>query len=148
MTQPNESVKPVVAVGGVLIRDGCVLLVRRGKEPMKGRWSIPGGAVESGERLAEALEREMREETGLQVRAGELLEIVESIFRNAAGDVEYHYVIHDYACEVTGGELRAGGDAAEVAQVAPADLSRYGLTESASRVIGKAFRLRAAPQLP
>ncbi len=139
MTQIHNAVKPVVAVGGVMIRDGCVVLVKRGKEPMKGRWTIPGGSVEPGERLEEALMREMREETGLGVRVGDLLEIVESIFRGPGGALQYHYVIHDYACEIVVGELRAGGDAADVMQVPEADLPKYGLTESATRVIAKAF---------
>lgn len=139
MTQTQPSVKPVVAVGGVMIRDGRVVLVKRGKEPMKGRWTIPGGSVEPGERLAVALMREMREETGLEARAGEVLEIVETIFRDASGNLQYHYVIHDYACEILGGDLRAGGDAAEAALVAEADLPKYGLTESATRVITRAF---------
>ncbi len=145
MTQAGRFVKAVTAVGGVVICEGRVVLVRRGKEPLFGRWTIPGGAVEPGELMVQALEREMHEETGLRVRVGELLEIVESIFRDAAGELQYHYVIHDYACEAVGGELRPGSDAAEVALVAPADFPRYGLTESASRVIGKAFRAHSSP---
>ena len=142
MTENPASCKPVVAVGGIVIRAGAVLLIRRGKEPMKGHWSIPGGAVEPGELLADALRREMREETGLEVEVGDLLEVVERVFRNAAGEVEYHYVIHDYACEAPTGEPRAGGDAAETAWAPAAGLEAYDLSDSALRVIRKAFARR------
>jgi len=143
MAQSPESVKPVVAVGGVVLRAGRVVLIRRGQEPLRGRWTIPGGRVEPGELLSEALRREMREETGLQVRVGELLEVVESVLRGADGELQYHCVIHDFLCEAAGGELRAGGDALEIAEVAEADLAHYELTEAATRVIRKALRAAA-----
>lgn len=139
MTKSSESGKPVIGVGGVVIHKGGVVLVRRGKEPMKGQWTIPGGAVELGESLTQAVAREMREETGLDVRGGDLLEVFERVFRNLAGAVEYHYVILDYACEWMGGELRAGGDAVEAVLVPEAELGKYSLTDAATRVIQKAF---------
>lgn len=104
---------PLVGVGAVVVDSGRVLLVQRGNEPMKGRWSIPGGLLEIGESLAASLTREVREETGLLVEPIELIELLDRIHRE--GDrVRYHYVIADYLCRVTGGDLKAGSDAAAV----------------------------------
>ncbi len=98
--------RPVVGVGGVVIEDGRVVLIRRGSEPLKGRWSIPGGTLELGETLAHGVSRELREETGLEVRVGELIEAFERVFpaaESGAGEAngrpQYHFVILDYLCE-------------------------------------------------
>jgi len=99
-------------VGAVAVRDGALLLVRRGHEPEAGRWSLPGGRVEAGETLAQALEREVLEETGLEVRCGALLGWVERIGPG------HHFVILDFFVEAASGALRAGGDATEAAWVA------------------------------
>lgn len=104
---------PIVAVGAVIVDAGRVLLVRRGSEPLKGQWSLPGGALELGESLTDGLIREVREETGLLVEPVELIELLDRIHRD--GDrVRYHYVIVDYLCRVTGGDLSAATDADEV----------------------------------
>jgi 8-oxo-dGTP diphosphatase len=103
---------PLAGVGAVVVHCGRVLLVRRATEPARGQWSIPGGLVELGESLKEAVVREVREETGLIVEPVELIELLDRIYRDD-GRVRYHYVIADYLCRVTGGELRAGSDAAE-----------------------------------
>ncbi|MGO8756570.1 MAG: NUDIX hydrolase [Terracidiphilus sp.] len=101
---------PLVAVGAVIVHEGRVLLVRRGSEPLKGHWTLPGGMLEVGEALVQGVAREVREETGLEVEPIELVEILDRIHRE--GDrVRYHYVIADYLCRVTGGELRAASDA-------------------------------------
>ena len=97
-------------MGGVLIHEGKVLLIRRGKEPLRGRWVVPGGTVELGETLEEALVREMREETGLTIEPVELVTVFDRIQRES-GKVVYHYVIADYLCRYLGGEARAGSDA-------------------------------------
>ena len=130
---------PVVGVGGVLIRDGKVLLIRRGKPPLYGRWVVPGGTVELGESLEQALVREMREETGLEVAPLEVLTVFDRIERD--GDrVVYHYVIVDYLCRWLGGEARAASDALEAAWAALDDLPRYDLPQKALEVVQDAFR--------
>lgn len=131
---------PRVAVGGVVLdHDGPggaprVLLARRGRAPGKGRWSLPGGRVEAGERLSDAVAREILEETGLAVEVLGLVEVVEII------EEAYHYVILDYLCRPVGGSLRAGDDADEVEMVAVAELSKRGATELVQRVVAKAVR--------
>jgi len=140
---------PSVGVGGVLIRDGRVLLIRRGKEPLRGRWVIPGGTVELGETLEQALVREMAEETGLEVTPGELLTVFDRIQREEGG-VRYHYVIVDFLCSYVSGEARAASDAAAVAWVAPRELPAYDLPVKALEVVEDAFArvARATSPLP
>jgi ADP-ribose pyrophosphatase len=128
-----------VGVGGVVLIEGRVVLIRRGKEPLRGRWVIPGGTVELGETLQEALVREMQEETGILVRPREVVLVFDRIQREGAS-VEYHYVIIDYACDYVSGELRAGSDADEVALVAPDDLRRYDLPPQALDLVLDVFR--------
>jgi mutator protein MutT len=135
---------PAVGVGGVLVHEGRVLLIRRGKEPLRGRWVVPGGTVELGETLEDALVREMQEETGLLVEPVEVLTVFDRIRRE--GDrVAYHYVIVDYLCRYLSGEARAASDALEVAWAAPGDLARYDVPAKALEVVGEAFR-RACPR--
>lgn len=104
---------PLVGVGAVVVDNGRVLLVRRGREPLKGQWSIPGGLIEIGESLTAAVAREVLEETGLVVEVVELVELLDRI-HHQGGRVRYHYVIADYLCRVSGGVLIAGSDADEV----------------------------------
>ena len=111
--------RPLVAVGAVAVRDGALLLIRRGKPPAQGRWSLPGGRVEWGETLAGALLREVAEETGLEVAPGELAGLVERIHLEDG----FHYVILDYHVTVTGGTLRPGGDVTDARWVAPGEMS-------------------------
>jgi len=113
-----------VGVGAVVVHEGRVLLIRRGKEPLKGRWLIPGGTVELGETLEQAVVREVREETGLVVRPREVVLVFDRIER-AGETVLWHYVIVDYRCEYVSGDLQAGSDAAEAALVSPSDLDAY-----------------------
>jgi 8-oxo-dGTP diphosphatase len=126
-------------VGALIIRRGSILLVQRARNPLKGYWSLPGGLIEPGEKIEDALQREVLEETGLVVRPKRMFEIFERIMSNAEGRVEYHYILHDYLCRVVGGKLRAGDDAARVAWVARAKLKDLRLTEGTLEVIEKAF---------
>jgi 8-oxo-dGTP diphosphatase len=106
--------KPVIAVGAVIIHNDEMLMIRRGKDPGRGLWSIPGGAVEHGEYLSDALEREVKEETGLDVEIGVLVGILEVV-----GDP--HYVIHDYSATLTGGSTATAGDDVDEARWVPLD---------------------------
>ena len=103
MTDRRHPERPIVAVGAVILDGDRVLLVQRGQEPLKGEWSLPGGAVETGETLDAALVREVREETCLEVVVGPVVEVLDSIRRDAEGRAEYHYIIIDYACRVRAG---------------------------------------------
>ena len=135
--------RPIVGVGAVIVRDGRAVIVRRGGEPLAGEWSVPGGVVELGETLRQAAEREASEETGLVVRAGEVLEVFDSIVPDASGKTQYHFVLIDFLCEYVSGELRAGGDAADARWVADADLPGLGLRPSIDAVLRKGFATSA-----
>jgi mutator protein MutT len=115
---------PLVGVGAVIVEAERVLLVRRGAEPLKGHWSLPGGLVELGEGLLNAVVREVREETGLTVEPIELIELVDKIHRED-NRVRYHYVIADYLCRVTGGQLQAASDADAVRWVERAEWNSH-----------------------
>ena len=110
---------------------------------MKGYWSLPGGVLETGERLEEGIEREVLEETGLMVKPLKVIEIFERIMRDAGGIPEYHYVLIDYLCRATGGLLQAADDVARVAWVARERLTEYRITEGTLPVILKAFDNRS-----
>jgi ADP-ribose pyrophosphatase YjhB (NUDIX family) len=145
--------RPVVGVGGVIIDRGRALLIRRGSEPLLGEWSIPGGTLELGESLGNGVARELREETGVEVRVLDLIEVFDRIFLDdgpAAADAKqrprFHFVIVDYLCERLAGEPRAGSDVTDVAFAREEELSRFHLTETATRVLKKAFAMDRARQ--
>jgi 8-oxo-dGTP diphosphatase len=115
---------PLVGVGAVVVDDNRVLLVRRGTEPLRGHWSLPGGVLELGESLTDGLIREVREETGIAVEPIELVELLDRIHREGER-VRYHYVIADYLCKVVGGELRAASDADAVRWVERAEWNSH-----------------------
>ena len=117
----SPRVHPVPAVGAVVVHGGAVLLVRRARAPSRGVWAVPGGRIELGETLAEAAEREVREETGVRVRAGEPIWSFDSVVRDAGGRVAFHYVIVDLLADYVAGEPRAGDDALEARWVRPED---------------------------
>src|SRR5262245_5924007 len=115
--------RPIVGAGAVILHQGQVVLIKRGSPPLLGEWSLPGGAVELGETLRTATEREALEETGLTVKAGEVIEVLDRIVPGKDGAPQYHYVLVDFLCTVTGGELCAGGDAADAKWVAEDQLA-------------------------
>ncbi len=140
--------RPIVGVGAVVLDAGKVLLVRRGQEPLRGEWSLPGGAVEVGEKLTEAVRREILEETGLTIRVGEIVEVLDRILRDAAGRVEYHYVLVDFLCRAESGRLEAANDVTEARWVERLDLPQYRLRPETLRVIEKAFKLPGSFSTP
>jgi 8-oxo-dGTP diphosphatase len=126
---------PVVAVGGIVVKDGRVLLVRRGKEPSYGLWSIPGGAVKLGEELRAATRREVREECGIEIEVSDLVEVLDRVVRDSDDRIQYHYVLIDYLARWASGDPAPSSDVLEVRWVAPDDLSQYQMTRGTADVI-------------
>ena len=137
---------PLVGVGAIIIEQGRVALVKRGRAPLLGHWSIPGGMLELGESLRQGAEREAREETGLVVEAAEMLGVFERILPDQRQRTRYHYVLIDFLCQRVGGRLRASGDAADVGWFSPDQLEGLELAEDTARVIGEAFERSAHRQ--
>jgi len=125
----------------VVIAGGRTLLIRRGSAPLLGQWSIPGGMLELSESIAEGVRRELAEETGLEVRVGDLIEVFERIVPGDDGRTRYHFVILDYLCEMVSGVARAGSDVTDVAWAREDELEKYALTAIATRVIQRAFEM-------
>ncbi|HLK63728.1 MAG TPA: NUDIX hydrolase [Bryobacteraceae bacterium] len=131
--------RPLVGVGAIILKRDRILMAQRGKEPLKGWWSLPGGALEIGETLKDGICREVREETGLDVRPLGVFEIFERIMRDAEGAPEYHFVLIDYLCRIIGGTLCAGDDVCRVEWVRRRDLCGLQITEGTLGVIERAF---------
>jgi 8-oxo-dGTP diphosphatase len=128
----------------VVIADGRTLLIRRGNAPLEGQWSIPGGMLELGESIIEGVRRELAEETGIEVRVLELIEVFERVIPGDGGRTRYHFVILDYLCEVVSGEAKAASDVTDVAWASEKELEKYELTAIATRVIKRAFDMARA----
>lgn len=135
---------PIPGVGVVCFQGESVLLVQRGKEPRRGEWSIPGGAMELHETTREAAIREFGEECGGSIELRDLIEVLDLIQRDESGQVKYHYVLIDYWAEWLGGELMASDDAMDARWVLPEELDSYGLPSWTREVIEKAIRMRQA----
>ena len=131
---------PLVGVGGVVIHRHHVLLIRRGSEPLKGEWSIPGGMLELGEELTAGVQRELKEETGLDVVPQECILVFDRIMREGKR-VKYHYVIVDYLCRKKHGQLRPASDVVDARWVRREDLPQYHLTDMATALILRAFEM-------
>ena len=138
---------PRVGVGAVVLEGDCVLLVQRGRPPSQGKWSLPGGLVYLGERLEDAVRREVEEECGLAVRVLDICGVIDRVVRDPEpgdGDrrVRYHWVIVDYVAEPAGGVLQAASDAADARWVRLDDLSRYDTTDGLADMIHRAAAMR------
>jgi ADP-ribose pyrophosphatase YjhB (NUDIX family) len=129
--------QPIVGVGAVIVEGGRALLVRRATEPLKGQWSVPGGMLELGEKLHDGVRREALEETGVEVAPREVLDVFDSIFTDAQGRTQYHYVLIDYLCQLISGKAVAGSDVSDVRWVSAAALPAMGLRESIEQVVRK-----------
>jgi ADP-ribose pyrophosphatase YjhB (NUDIX family) len=144
--------QPIVGVGGIIFQGESVLLIKRGKEPALGQWSIPGGVVDLGETLQAAVAREIREETHIEAEPLALVKVLDRIFRDKEGRVTYHYVLVDFLCRFAGGEVRPGSDALEARFVPVAELASLNVIPATRDVIHQAAKLlknlRAWDQVP
>jgi 8-oxo-dGTP diphosphatase len=131
--------RPVLAVGAVVFKDGRVLLVQRGRPPAKDLWAIPGGGVELGETLQQAAEREIKEETGVIIRAGEPILTFDLVERDPAGRVRFHYVIVDLAAAYVSGEPRPADDAAAARWVSAAQFGNLALSTKTRELLNTRF---------
>jgi len=138
---------PIVTAGGIVFNGASVLLAQRNKEPNKDRWSLPGGAIELGETARQAIEREVREECGIVVQAGEVVQVLDILQRDSAGTLRFHYVVIDFLCKYVSGELSAGDDAANVRWVPPGEFDALNVLQRTRDVIAKArAMLQFAPR--
>jgi 8-oxo-dGTP diphosphatase len=130
---------PVVGVGAVIVRDGRALIVKRAHEPRKGEWSLPGGLLELGESLQDAVRREIKEETSLDVAVGPVIETFDRVHRDEAGRIRYHFVIIDFVCwpnsHQAAQEAVAGSDASDLAWVIASEIDDYRVNRHAKDVI-------------
>jgi len=134
--------RPVPATGGIVVQNGEILLVQRGRSPSKGRWSIPGGSIEEGETAEAAITREVLEETGIAVRPVRVLTVVDYIERDVEGRVRFHYAIADFLCEFVSGTPVPGSDAADARWIPARELHEYDVTSTALAAIQIALRER------
>lgn len=139
MMQREHPKQPLVGVGALIVENGKVVLIKRGKAPLLGEWSIPGGMLELGETLRQGAEREALEETGLAVHATELLGVFDRVVPDAEGKIIYHYVLIDFLCERVSGDLHAGADAADAKWLTPAEVAELPLAEDTAGVIRAAL---------
>ena len=130
---------PRVGVGGVIIKDGKILMIRRAFEPGAGMWSIPGGMVEVGEKLSDACVREIEEETGLEVDILELINVFDMIDKDDQGKVQYHYVLVDFLAKPVGGEERISAEATEMKWVTHQEAKSMEMTRTARKAIEELF---------
>jgi 8-oxo-dGTP diphosphatase len=142
---------PIAGVGAVIVQDGRVLVVQRGQEPLKGAWSLPGGALELGETIQQGIVREVREETGLEVEPLTVIEVFDRISRDENGRVRYHYLLVDFLCRVTGGALCCATDAADARWIEHSQLSSHSTIRLESftvAVIEKGLRMAETFAVP
>lgn len=139
---------PLIGVAAVVWKDGRVLLVKRGKAPRQGEWSLPGGRQKLGETVRETAVREVREEAGIEIAPGNLLDVIDTVTREGgdgggkAGRIRYHYTLVEFDADWMAGEARAGADAADLVWADPADLARYDLWSETERMIRLSAEIR------
>ena len=136
---------PVVGVGAVVVRDGKALIIKRGHEPRKGEWSLPGGLLELGESLHDAVRREIKEETSLDIEVGPVIETFDRVHRDDDGKIRYHFVIVDFVCWPDGGEAVPGSDAEGVAWVTAEEIDDYAVNAHAKAVILRGLNYHQQP---
>ncbi len=139
MTAREYPERPIVGVGAVIFDEDRVLLIQRGHAPMQGEWSLPGGALELGESLEDGVRREVLEETGFIVEPIAMIEVFDRIARDDAGRVQFHYVLVDYLCRITGGSAACASDATDLRWVARDELEN--IAPFTREVILKAWRI-------
>jgi 8-oxo-dGTP diphosphatase len=145
-TYPEQ---PIVAVGAAVVRGVRVLVVQRGREPSLGRWTLPGGAVDLGERLRDAAAREVREECGIEIDVGDVVAVLDNIVRDEDGAVRYHYAIVDFCARYLGGELSPNDELTGAAWITPAQFDEYEVAPKAQAALRAALRVAAAqPDAP
>jgi 8-oxo-dGTP diphosphatase len=137
--------RPVLGVGALIYDPSRILLIERGQPPLVGYWSLPGGAVETGERLEDAIIREVREETGLTVVTDSIATVFERVMPDSTGVCEYHYVLIDFYCRILGGEMRAGSDSRSVAWIEIDTLDNLLMTEGTREVIQACYTRSGSP---
>ena len=130
---------PIVAVGAAVCRDGKVLVVQRGREPARGRWTVPGGVVDLGEEMCQAAAREVREECGIEIEVGQAVGILDNIVRDEDGAIRFHYAIVDFAARYTSGELRLNDELMDAAWITPDQFDEYGVAQRARPVLLRAL---------
>ena len=133
--------RPIAGVGVVVCKEGAVLLIRRGNPPRRGEWSIPGGVVKVGETWRAAAQREVREECGVKVHVGAIVDAIDIVARDETGRVQYHYAVVDFAARYVRGKVRAASDVMEARWVPLDELDALALPEQTRAVIGKAIRM-------
>lgn len=137
MSRREYPESPRVGVGAVVIREGRVLLVRRAVPPSQGLWAIPGGGLKLGETLRQAAEREIFEETGITIRAGEPIYIGDLVHRDEAGRIRFHYVVVDFAAEDLGGEVRGSDDALDARWISPGEFDALEATKTTRELLAQ-----------
>ncbi|MGO9011541.1 MAG: NUDIX hydrolase [Bryobacteraceae bacterium] len=133
--------RPLLGVGAVVFREGMILLIQRGQEPLKGWWTLPGGLVETGERLEAAVRRETLEETGLNVTPAGIAAVFERIMPDRDGRTEFHYVIVDYLCQVESGTVQAASDVAAAGWFTLDEMRALKMASGTAGVIHKALAM-------
>jgi ADP-ribose pyrophosphatase len=140
MTDSREyPARPIPGVGVVVRKDDLVLLIQRGKNPGYGMWGLPGGTIELGENVRDAAAREVREECGIEIALGEVVDAVDIVLRDDAGRARYHYVVVDFSARYVSGEVRAGDDVLDARWVARADVLKFDVPKMTRQVIAKAW---------